>query len=298
MAELARFNDDADDLEGTNETQDTDAPSDNATDEPDDRRQPLLDPATLPEELRPHWARMTRAYNQRLDRMRAREAEINDLEQRASIVDQFNQNPFGTLQQLAGQYGYRLESSQGSGSGGQNSPSNVPDRVLQRTREAFRNSPDLAFLAPQIAEAVWNVSQDMVAPMQQQQTQQQQQARQREHEEALEILDEVAPGWNDREDEMAGLLQFLKGALNGGSLRHPRYGHVYEMAYRAITGNAAATATAGRRFAEAARNSTSTGRQRSVPVDVQQQLSKAGSMQDKLQIALRAAMQEHGVSDI
>jgi hypothetical protein len=296
MAELERFADDADDLD-TTQIDDTDAPSEDATDEPDDRRQPLLDPATLPEELRPHWSRMTKAYNQRLDRMRARESEIDDLERRAGIVDQFNANPFGTLQQLAQQYGYRLESSQGGG-GQQNGQSNVPERVLQRTREAFRNSPDLAFLAPQIAEAVWNVSQDMVAPMQQQQTQQQQQARQKEHEEALEILDEIAPSWHDREDEMAGLLNFLKGALNGGSLRHPRYGHVYEMAYRAITGNAAATATAGRRFAAAARNATSTGRQRSVPVDVQQQLTKAGSMQDKLQIALRAAMQEHGVNDI
>ena len=169
--------------------------------------EPLGNPADFPPELQGHWSRMSRAYQARLAELRQRESELDSVQQRAQLVDRFNQDPHGTLQQLASQYGYQLDRpGQTPQSSSGNPSADIPPEVLRAAQHAFADAPDLQFLAPYVARAL--------APLQQQQQQQQQESRHSQATQAyqheVEALNQIAPGWEQHEAEMSERLSFIR----------------------------------------------------------------------------------------
>lgn len=105
-------------------------------------------------------------------------------------------------------------------------------------------------------------------------------------------LSESMPGWEEHEDAMLERLNFLRNAISGnGPMVHPRYGSVLEMLYRWTTGEARATAEAGRRMQQALQSRTTTGSgTRGARPNVTDQIGKTSDDQEKWRIAFRDAL--------
>lgn len=262
----------------------------------EDDTQSLIDPATLPDELKPHWSRMTQAHGKRLSEFKEREQGLNELERKAEIIDRLYSDPVyarQVVQQMATQLGMSLGAT-----GAEPKPSagdsQVPANVLQAAQAALSDTPDMQFLAPAIAKVAHAIAQQSVQPFQEQQEQIQQRQRKSEVDEMSAALTESSPGWEEHEDAMLSRLNFLKDALNGrGPMTHPRFGSVLEMLFRLETGNATATAEAGRRMQRALTNRTGASTATRTPVpNVQEQIGKAETPDAQWAIAFRAALAE------
>ena len=285
-------------LGGDPEATDDTAPADEASaTAADERAAPaddtLIDPATLPDELKPHWARMTRAYNKRLERLRTTE---RDLRGKADLVDRFYTDP-AYAQQVIQDYQRRLGGNAPAPNG--NPPAapsstggGAQDAAAQAALQAL--PAELHFLAPAIAQAAKAMADEAVAPMRRERDAERRQASDREYAEMEAALSETVPGWEELEDDMAERISFLKAALGGqGPLRHPRFGSVLDMMYQLSAGPGRATATAADRMRRAVLNRTTPPAASRTPApDTQALIKQAGSMQDKIAIALRAAVQE------
>ena len=174
-----------------------------------------------------------------------------------------------------------------------------PADYVQRVAQGL--APELQFMAPQIAKATWLATQATIAPLRQEQDSLRQQAQQQTYEQMARQLESEHPGWQQYEDTMLDLLGFLRTALTQqGPMTHPKHGSALQLLYRLASGDAHATAQAGRRMQQALRNGTSTSRgvgERAAGVDVQTLIAKAPTSQSKWQLAMRHALREHGVGD-
>lgn len=289
------------DDELTDTTEDAGEAGATAGQEPGQHDGRLLDPATLPEELKPHWSRMTKAYNQRLGAIKEREAGLRDLETKAELVDRFyNDKAYAqqVITQMAQQLGYQLTpTGQAGGQSGHAGTTAVPEAMLNAARDALADTPDLAFLAPYLAK----FGQQLLAPLQQERQQQhtQQQAAQQEQQaaelqQAMDALEQVAPDWSEHEDDMADRATWLRKALTRtGPLVHPRYGNAMELLYQLVTGQGRATAEAGRRMSRVLTNRTTTGQSaRNQGPTVQEQIRGAKTHQDRIAIAFEDALNQ------
>lgn len=268
-------------------------------------------------------AKMQRNYANRLKGLQDREKSVEQAREAQTLVQRFYSDPqyaAQVLQQRAQQLGMTLTPATGAAPAG-SAPSapptttgtQTPQGMLDKVKEVFADSPELAFLAPRIAQIAWMVSQDnvqqAVSPLQKQaedsrQRAEQQLAEQREAEfEQLAMeLEEDGHDWRAHDDDMAELLQFITNALtNNGSLKHPRYGNLVRLLYNAVTGEqrtqAAAQAEAGRRLQRAVVNRTSpSSPARSPGPNVPDLLKKARTPQEKIAIAFHAALNEHSTA--
>ena len=244
-----------------------------------------LDPTKLPIEIQPIFKKMQGAYTKRMQ-------EAAEWKRQAEIVERFrNDRDFGfqTVAQWAAANGYSIAPV------GQSQPqaqqSNRPGQSTQ-VMEAFKqNLPqELQWIAEGAAPALQAAVQSLLAPVveQLQQTQQQnsRQAMEREWDTLAEELSNVAPGWEEHEQEMSDLLDFLQGQ----QMRHPKYGSKHQLLYNLVTGNAAATAQVTRRMQQAATNrpasGITTGRTTS---NLQDRIRQAKSSQDAFRLAAQAA---------
>ena len=160
-------------------------------------------------------------------------------------------------------------------------------------------SPEMQFLAPQLAVATWAATQAAVEPLRAQQATLAQQRQQETYESMARGLAEEAPGWERYEDTMLDILSFLRGAVNNtGSMTHPKYGSALKLLYQLASGEGAAVATMARRQQQAARNRTSTSQAgtRSEGPDLATMLGQAKTPQQKWGLAYRHALRENGVT--
>ena len=287
-----------DDLLGTGDAdQDTEEAAETGVIDPtepgDDER--LIDPHTLPDELKPHWSRMTKAYQKRLSAIRGQERDLDSLREQASLVDRFNRDPrFAAeiLETTAKRLGYTLTPPT-SPRGDEASPAQV-DAALVRRIEG-RLSPELKFLAPAIADAASEVAREAVRPFQEERTQAKRQEFDSMMDAAFERLSSAAPGWEEYEDEMTERMEWVRNALTGrGPMVHKEYGNVMEWLYHMVAGRGAATAEAGRRLSRAVQNNRSS---RSAPgssssTNVDTLIQQAKTPQDQWDIAFRSAIAE------
>jgi hypothetical protein len=272
-------------LEGTEQPED-DA-SDVLDDDLDDEETPEPDEDTPG----PGSSRSSRAQRRR----QRYESRIRELEEQVGIVQQFRSDPHGTMRAVAQQLGYELRPASQDPS--TPSRSEVPRDVLQMAEQALReDNPDLAFMAPALAKVAYQIAKQTVEPVNNQTQALNQTRRAQEYREAVDQLESEYPEWRTHETEMSQRLDFLKSALNGGPMVHPKYGNVLNILYGWSSGDGRAIVAAARRMSEAARNRVSTGvrQTRNVP-DVQAQIKKAKSRQDKMRIALNASLGELGL---
>ena len=221
------------------------------------------------------------------------QAEVAWLRERTQLIDQFEADPQGVLQGVAERLGMSLAPSQGNNNATQDQANSSPPQSF--VDNISRNlPPEMQFMAPSIAQATWIANQETLRPFQQQQENTLRQQSIRERDQIAAEMDASHPEWRQSIGEMEEWHNFVRDAVNGGSMRHPKFGTLQEVLFKLATGNKSAVTTAASRMRDAANNATSTSSNQSPsPVDVQKQIAEAKTPNDKFDIAFRAAMAEH-----
>ena len=248
-----------------------------------------LDPTKLPPEIQPIFKKMQGAYTKRMQ-------EAAEWKRQAEIVERFrNDRDFGfqTVAQWAAQNGYSIAPvGQSHPQAQQPTYQQQPGQPDPQIVEAFKKNlpPELHWMAESTAPALQAAVQQLLAPVVQQlqQTQQQstRQVMEREWDTLADELSNVAPGWEEHEQEMAQLLDFFQGA----QMKHPKYGSKHQLLYNLVTGNAAATAQVTRRMQQAATNRPASGMTTGrTSNNIQDRIRQAKSSQDAFRLAAQAA---------
>ena len=256
------------------------------------KEESFIDPSELPEELKPHWKRMHRAFTKRME-------ETKDIKDKAALVDQFRSDPnfaLQTIQQAAQQMGYSLtkaQAAQVAETAATSVGGGAPQELVAAVRAQL--NPELQWMAPALANTQWVAMQMQMAPLQKEREQERISRRNEEYGALSEELGEQAPGWEEHEDDMEELLTFLKS----DSMKHRKYGSKLALLHGIVTGNASAIASAVRRMGEAGRNRTGTGQvSRSTGPNIEKRVREAKTTQDAWDVAAKHAVEElerHGV---
>ena len=255
-----------------------------ATSQAQQQPESFINPADLPEELKPHWRRMHGAYTKALERTKG----AGD---KAQLVDRFwSDRDFAqqTIQQWAQQMGVPISFGNGSpasapsGGAATTTPStaDVPAGLIQAVEQQL--GPELRWMAGPLAASVWKAQAHVLQPFLRDSKAKEASAKEAEYEELSAELTETAPGWETHEEDMTALLDFLQSA----SMRSRRWGSKLELLYKLVTGDAAAISTATRRMSDAARNRTVTGQPgRSAVDNIEERVRKAATPREAFQIA-------------
>jgi len=246
--------------------------------------QSFFDPNQVPEELKPVYKKMQASFTKKMQKFRA------DSE-KAGMVDRFNSDPnyaIATIQNRAQQLGFSLTKGQAQNIATATSAGvSVPSSLVQTI--ASRLSPELAWMAPQLAEASWLAQQEAVAPLKAQQEQDRKNQRDEEYDGLVSDMDARFPGWEEHEDEMTELLHFMESP----KMRHRMFGSKLELLHNIVTKNASAISEAQTRMSNAARARTITGlSSRSVVSNTENMVRKAKTNQEAWDIAKKAAAEE------
>lgn len=241
----------------------------------------FFDPKTLPPELQVHWKKMQGAYTKRMQ-------QAADWRQKAELVDRFNTDP-SIRRQIFQQYQAELAALQGqtpTGPGTQTPAAGAPPAEFVK---AFRDNlpPELQWMAESQAKSVWAAQQMAMAPYVQQLQNQQVNTRASEWD---QMAEQMPPGWEEHEDEMAEVLDFLESP----SFKHPVYGNKLQLLYRLVTGDATAATQAIERMGAAAQNRMvgRGGQGQRVEQNLTDRIMKTRSIRDAVQLAGRAAMEK------
>ena len=244
-----------------------------------------LDPRKLDAALQPIFKRMQAAYTKRMQ-------GVAEIREKAAVVDRFyNDANFAhqTLAQWAAQNGYTLApvgagQQQPQARGGN---ANAPAFLVEQFKANLQ--PELHWMAEPLANAMAASMQGMLAPVFQQQTAQQQQAREKDWDKSAAELSGVAPGWEEQEDAMSELFDFMRSPEQ----YHPTYGSKLQMLYDLATAKAASLKKAQARVAQAGKNlPTSTARSGRSGAGIEDQIRKASS-KDAWAMAVKHALSQH-----
>jgi hypothetical protein len=152
-----------------------------------------------------------------------------------------------------------------------------------------RLAPELKWMAKSLADAQW----EGIQPLLQANQHETQSKREQEYETAASELGGKFPGWEAEEENMSELLGFLQG----GSMRHPKFGNRLEVLYKAsqlLAGHQGHVVQEyGKRTAEAARSRTvSSNAARPSLENYSEQIRKAPNARDAFAIAAKVGMEE------
>ena len=224
------------------------------------------------------------------------QAQIGELQERQQLLDTFERDPEGTLRHVAERLGMELMPRGGTnGTGADQANDDPPQRFVDAISRNL--PPEMQFMTNSIAKASWVANREAQRPFQEQLQAERNHQRMQERNAISAEMNAKHPGWDSDKSlgEMAELLNFLAGANNGGPMRHPKFGTAQELLFNLIAGEGNAVRAAAERMRDAAQNATSeSSNQGPSPLDVAKQIAGATSRSDKLTIALRAAMAEHG----
>lgn len=224
---------------------------------------------------------------------------ISTLRDKAEAVDRFWSDPEyarQVLQQRTSQLGLSPTQAPSQAAGGDGSPvTRAPSELVDAVKRNL--SPELQWMAETIANAHWAAHQVTARPVEERRQNEQMAQRLDQYEEMAAALSEKAPGWEDHEDEMEELLNFLES----DKMHHKRFGSKLDILYAIVTGNATAIAEASRRMSGAARSRTpasSGGAGRTSGPNTEERIKKAKTPQEQWDIAGQAAIEElkaHGI---
>lgn len=237
-----------------------------------------LDPRKLDPSLQPIFKRMQGVYTKRMQ-------EIAGVRERAEVVDRFyNDQAFAeqVLRQWAQQNGYQLSQANGQNAPAQEGP--IPPYLV----EAFKQNlaPELQWMAEPQAKAMWQALQGMLNPIMAQQQATSYQQRASEWDKHANDLANIAPGWEEREDAMGNIHDFMKS----DALHHPVYGSKIKMLYDLATAQAASLKQAQQRVQSAKKNKVSSSQPSTRTSSVEDEILKANS-QDAWEILKRRALE-------
>lgn len=225
----------------------------------------------------------------------ALQAELESYKADATAARQFRADPVGSLNRIAAELGYKIEPSAGAARPATSQGGDYDALVSEAVNEAFQGSEDLAFLKPQFTGALSKAFGKVIKPLEEM-TQREKQATRQAAIQAVESqMDQEYPGWREHNAEMQEIGNWLRAALNGGDIHHPKYGNIYKAAYAIATGEGKATAAAARRMAGAGRNKTRTGGSGTHKPNITEKIKKAPNRDEQISTALDAALAELGL---
>lgn len=252
----------------------------------------FIDPSTLPEEIKPHWKRMHRAYTKALEQTKGRKPDLE-------MLDRFRADPQYAAEVIR-QESTRLGLTQPgmTSPAGGTGPAPTGERPPAPLIEAIRaNLPqELQWMAEAQAAAFWAANKLTLAPLMQRTQASEKVQRETQFDDLAEQLSTEMPGWEEHEDEIDELLTFLQS----DAITHRTFGSKLKLLAQMVMGNGAAVSEAARRMSEAGRNRTVTGQPgRSITDNFTDRIRKAPTDQEAWKLAADAALQElkaHGVS--
>jgi hypothetical protein len=281
-----------DDLGGDTPVTDTPEPTSSATDQPavaaPQQPESFINPADLPEEIKPHWKRMHAAYTKWI------EQERNPSRADLDMLKKFRSDEgFATelLRYEAQRRGLNLAPVNGATPQAQAAPAGPTDGPPARLVEAIkaRLDPSLHWMAEGMAAGQWAAAQEATRPLVEKDRAKELAARESEWGGLSAKLTETAPGWEAHESDMNALLDWVRSP----ALTHPQFGDKLSFLYNAVTGGSAANAQAIRAMGDAARNRTSTGLSgRAAIPNTTDRVMKATNRGDVLRIAAEEAERE------
>lgn len=239
-------------------------------------------------ELKTAYGWMQSAYQKQIQGKR-------ELVEKASIVDRFYSDPnfaTQTVQQWAAQNGYALtrgqaqQIAQANGAPATSGANDVPPQYVEAVKGYLPQ--ELQWMAPSIAAASFAANQAMLKPLQDRAEQQTKTQREQQYNEMAGELAQQVPGWEEYEDEMSELLDFL----SSDKMTHKKFGSKLRLLYDVVTKNAVATQDAAKRMSSAARNRTSSGQAVKTNTNIQDRIRKAKNMDEAFDIAAKAAEEE------
>lgn len=249
----------------------------------------FINPAELPDELKPHWSRMHSAYTKALNATREGKADVD-------FMSRYRSDP-AYARQVVAQEAARLGVSLGSQPTGQtngtppattSTTEGVPAELVRAIEEQL--PPELKWMAGAQAAASWHATKAMVAPLIQKDQIRERTAYAEKVNTARAEVDGIAPGWiEDNKNDINELLTFLS---DDTQLHHQKFGNKFALVHNVLTGGARARVAAAESMAAAARNRTTTGQSsRSVIPNITEQVLKA-KRGDDIQIAAQYAMEQ------
>lgn len=270
------------------------APSESPASQQQQQEESFIDPATLPEELKPHWKRMHGTFARKM-------GEINKSKEKIEAYDRFmtdNEYAKQTILAYASQLGLTVTEAQAAANYAAsvaktnrgNPISDAPQQLVQAVRE--RLSPELQWMADSIASAHWEANRLTIGPVLARLEGDKKKQRENEYDRYAAQLTEKVPGWENQEDAMNAIREFI---LDETSLYHPTYGSKLELFYNLATSNSRATQEAINRFSQAARNRSSIGG--SGPQsqsNIAERVLKAKTEQEAWEIAANDAVKQVG----
>ncbi len=240
----------------------------------------FISPADLPTEVQPHFKRMQAAYTRKMQALAADRDKVE-------LVTRFRTDPEFARQLIAAEaqrMGLALQAPPATEQPATNGSTGGPPPALVARIEASL-SPEMKWLAPQLAAATWAG----VEPLTQRSQQADQEARNQQFQALVAQLSEALPGWEAHEDDMAELHRWLKS----DAMAHPRFGSKLELLYHAVTRNAQAVRTATTRMADGARAASRTGGSgRNSAPNITDRVRKAPNNADAWELARQFAQDE------
>lgn len=216
------------------------------------------------------------------------EEELNALREKAIIVDQFQADPEGTLTQLAQRLGLQVAKPGADTS----ATSGSTEGSAEEKAKKLLDEKGYGFMADAILEASKILVGDQAEKSNKQAEEIKAQLQAARIEEAKSKLTSKNPNWSSKETEMTEVMNFLRGALNGGSIEHPKFGSVLDVLYKVVEPQGVQAGRTADRFEQALRNRITGGNGAASSVSAEEQISKTESIGDKLSIALRASLNE------
>jgi hypothetical protein len=250
----------------------------------------FINPADLPEELKPHWKSMHRAYTKAREEIKSRTEDIK-------FLDHYRSNPEVARQVLEAE-ARRLGLSLATGSQPASQTNGTPTATTSANAEGVppqlvkaiedQLPPELKWMAPAQAAASWAATRLAVGPLVQKDQAKEKAAVVAEYDRLAEELSTTAPGWEEHETKMNELLAFLKSP----ALNHPSFGSKLALLHGVVTKDARARVAAAESMAAAVRNRASTGQSgRSVTPNITEQVLRA-KRGDDIQIAAQYAIDQ------
>ena len=282
--------DPAGDQGGDDAVGDTPPPQPGATGQGAKAPESFINPADLPPELKGHWSRMHSAYTKALNKAK-------DAVEKAGMVDKFWSDPDFAKQSITEwsqrhgipvSFGGQPNAGAPAGAApGSRATGSIPQELIEAIEAEL--PAELRWMAKPLAASSWKAHGAVIAPMLRETRQKEASQRSAEYEDLATELTEVAPGWEEHEEEMSQLLDFLRSP----ELRHRRWGSKLQVLHAIVTGNATATREAVRRMGDAARSRTTTGVPgRSTTTNIADRVRGAKSDHEAIQIAAEHAVEE------
>ncbi len=248
----------------------------------------FINPADLPEEIKPHWKRMHRAYTKKQEEFKAHRADLEMLTRFRTDENYARELLHAEVRRrglhLAPANGATTEDRPAAPA----APSDGPPARLVETIKS-RLDPSLHWMAESLAAAAYAGTQEATRPLVEKDRAKDQAARDEEWGALAGKLTETAPGWEAHETDMNALLDFLRSP----ALRHPQFGDKLTFLYNAVTNGSAAKAAAIREMGDAARNATRTGQSgRSTLPNITDRVRKAANAREAMKVAAEEAERE------